>query len=84
MMSTIRSGSTTFGSVNFGTSGSATRGALETKNKQMTRQELLRVIKLLSALESAFLCNKQSFLPDYLHAEIAEIVDILEDNILNK
>jgi hypothetical protein len=48
----------------------------------MTKQELLKLLKLLSAMESAMLCNKQT-MPDYLFEEIDAAVAVLEREILN-
>jgi|SanBayMetagenome_1026888.scaffolds.fasta_scaffold218488_2 hypothetical protein len=47
----------------------------------MTKQEALRLLRLLSGLESAMLCNKQS-LPDYLLDELLACADILEREVL--
>ena len=48
----------------------------------MTKQELLKLLKLLSAMESAMLCNKQT-MPDYLFEQIDAAVAVLEREILN-
>lgn len=47
----------------------------------MTKQELLSLMRLLSALESAMLCSKVS-LPDYLLEGIGEHVAVIEREIL--
>ena len=47
----------------------------------MTKQEALRMLRLLSALESAMLCNKQT-LPDYLLDELQACALILEREVL--
>jgi len=48
----------------------------------MTKQELLKLLKLLSAVESAMSINKAQ-LPDYLFQEIDAAVAVLEKEILN-
>ena len=48
----------------------------------MTKQELLQLLRLLSALESVMLVNKQT-IPDYLYDDINKAVEILEREILN-
>jgi hypothetical protein len=48
----------------------------------MTKQEMLNLLKLLSAMESAMLCNKQT-MPDYLFGQIDAAVAVLEKEILN-
>lgn len=47
----------------------------------MTKPEYLRLLRLLSALESAMLCNKQT-LPDYLMDELQSCAEILEREVL--
>ena len=47
----------------------------------MTKQELLQLLRLLSALESVMLVNKQT-IPDYLYDDINRAVEILEREIL--
>lgn len=49
----------------------------------MTTKELLRLVRLLAALESVMLMNKQ-IMPDYLHDDLCECVDILEKKITEK
>lgn len=49
--------------------------------QSMTKQEALRMLRLLSGLESAMLCNKQT-LPDYLLDELQACARILEREIL--
>ena len=46
----------------------------------MTKQELLRMMRLLSALESVMLTKDR--VPDYLLDQLNEMVDILEREIL--
>lgn len=46
----------------------------------MTKQELLRLMRLLSAMESVMLA-KQS-VPDYLLEDLNELVQVLEREIL--
>ena len=48
----------------------------------MTKQELFKLLKLLSAIESAMSINKAQ-LPDYLFQEIDAAVVVLEREILN-
>ena len=48
----------------------------------MTKQELLQLLRLLSALESVMLVNKQT-IPDYLYDDINRAVEIIEREILN-
>ena len=48
----------------------------------MTKQELLKLLKLLSAIESAMSINKTT-LPDYLFEQIDAAVVVLEREILN-
>jgi hypothetical protein len=46
----------------------------------MTKQELLRMMRLLSALESLMLTKER--VPDYLLEQLTEMVEILEREIL--
>jgi hypothetical protein len=48
----------------------------------MTKQELLKLLKLLSAIESAMSINRAT-LPDYLFGQIDAAVVVLEREILN-
>jgi hypothetical protein len=48
----------------------------------MTKQELLKLWLLLSAIESVMLANKQA-IPDYLFEQIDAAVAVLEREILN-
>ena len=48
----------------------------------MTKQELLKLLRLLSAMESAMSINRAT-LPDYLFEQIDAAVAILEREILN-
>tara|TARA_R110002126_G_scaffold31682_1_gene101726 strand:- start:1643 stop:1798 length:156 start_codon:yes stop_codon:yes gene_type:complete len=49
----------------------------------MTKQELLKLLRLLSAMESAMSINRAT-LPDYLFQEIDAAVAVLEREILNE
>ena len=46
----------------------------------MTTKELLALMRLLSALESAMLAQKITF-PDYLHEQISETLESIEREI---
>jgi len=48
----------------------------------MTKQELLNLLKLISAIESAMSINKAT-LPSYLFEQIDAAVVVLEREILN-
>ena len=49
----------------------------------MTKEEALKIIKLLSALESwAF--STETMLPDYLHEDLCRAVQVLEGIVLGK
>ena len=50
----------------------------------MTKPELLRLMRLLSALESALMCDRQNNgrMPDYLLEDINSCVELLEREIL--
>ena len=50
----------------------------------MTKKEMLDLLRLLSALESWAMADKNNLLPDYLHESIASSVDILEKFILER
>ena len=47
----------------------------------MTKQQYLKLLKLLSALESWSFSNGQN-LPDYLHEDLSIGIDALEKEIL--
>lgn len=47
----------------------------------MTKPDLLRLMRLLSAIEGVMLAEKR-VIPDYLHQELGELVDVLEKEIL--
>ena len=47
----------------------------------MTKTECLDLLKLLSAMES-FLMAQEKRLPEYLHADLQKLVDLLEREIL--
>ena len=49
----------------------------------MTKPEALEAIKLLSALECWSFSTKQ-LLPDYLHEQLAHVVDVLTAIVLEK
>ena len=48
----------------------------------MSKTEMLKILRLLSAMESVMLVNKQT-IPDYLYDDINRAVEILEREILN-
>ena len=48
----------------------------------MTKQEMLKILRLLSAIESAMSINRAT-LPDYLFQQIDAAVFVLEREILN-
>jgi hypothetical protein len=48
----------------------------------MTKQEMLNLLKLLSAIESAMSIHRAT-LPDYLFGQIDAAVAVLEKEILN-
>jgi len=47
----------------------------------MTKQEMLKILRLLSAMESAALTSKTT-LPDYLYDLLADCTEVLEREIL--
>lgn len=47
----------------------------------MTKQELLRMMRLLSSVESAMLMSKCS-MPDHLYDELAALIEVLEREVL--
>ncbi len=47
----------------------------------MTREHLLEILMLLSALESWGFSNKQT-LPDYLHDRLSEAMEVLSKEVL--
>jgi len=49
----------------------------------MTKQEMLRILRLLSAIESAMSIHRTT-LPDYLFEQIDAAVGVLEKEILNE
>ena len=55
----------------------------ETKETNMTKQEALAAIKLLSALESWAFSTK-NLLPDYLHDDLCVTQKVLEKIVLEK
>jgi hypothetical protein len=48
----------------------------------MNRAELLRIMRLLSALEAVGLMRGENRIPDYLIEELVEMVAVLEREIL--
>lgn len=48
----------------------------------MSKTEMLKILRLPSAMESVMLVNKQT-IPDYLYDDINRSVEILEREILN-
>ena len=49
----------------------------------MTKEEMLKMMRLLSALESLLLARTEhKHVPDYLLEHLVEMVDILERDIL--
>jgi hypothetical protein len=50
---------------------------------QMTKEEALQAIKLLSALESWAFSTK-NMLPDYLHDDLCVMLKVLEKIVLEK
>jgi hypothetical protein len=48
----------------------------------MNRAELLRMMRLLSALEALGMMRGENRIPDYLIEELAEMVAVLEREIL--
>ena len=49
----------------------------------MTKEEALKIIKLLSALESWSFSAKTD-LPDYLHHDLCAVVKVLDSIVLGK
>ena len=47
----------------------------------MTKADLLSIIRLLSAMESVMLTNKER-IPDYLHEQLCDIVEKLCAEVL--
>ncbi len=47
----------------------------------MTKQEMLKILRLLSAMESAALTSK-TILPDYLFEQLTDCTEVLEREIL--
>ena len=56
-------------------------GALE--QKEMTKEEALQAIKLLSALES-WAMSQSARLPDYVHEDLTRSMEVLERIVLEK
>lgn len=57
------------------------RRRYQSKGPKMTKEECLRIMRLLSALEAIGLIQDK-IMPDYLSDEIGNVVDILEREIL--
>jgi hypothetical protein len=49
----------------------------------MTKEKALKIIKLLSALESWGFSTKNMF-PDYLHEDLCDAIVLLENIVLDK
>jgi len=49
----------------------------------MTKEEALKIIKLLSALESWSFSTKTS-IPDYIHENLCEAIEVLESIVLKE
>ena len=47
----------------------------------MTKEQMLGIIKLLSAIESVSLVNGVKF-PDYLYDQISDVIEILTKEVL--
>lgn len=47
----------------------------------MTREQILEIIKLLSAMESWSFADKH-MMPDYLYEKITECQDVLQEELL--
>jgi len=58
-------------------------GAFNNKELRMTKEEALKIIKLLSALESWSFSTKER-LPDYLHDDLCVHIGVLEKIVLEK
>jgi hypothetical protein len=54
-----------------------------TQGEDMTKEEALAAIKLLSAMESWSFSLKQT-IPDYLHEDLTRSMEVLERIILEK
>ena len=50
----------------------------------MNKKEMLDLLRLLSALESWAMADKDKYLPDYLHDQLVESVDLLGQHILKE
>ena len=57
------------------------RRGYQGKGRSMTKAEMLRMMRLLSALE-AFGLMRDHRIPDYLLEELGSLVDVLEREIL--
>ena len=49
----------------------------------MSKEEALKIIKLLSAMESWAL-SQQAQMPDYLHEDLCKAVEVLDKIVLEK
>ena len=50
----------------------------------MTKKEMLDLLRLLSALESWALSRNGDVLPDYLHDQLVESVELLSKGVLGE
>lgn len=48
----------------------------------MTKEQMMEVIKLLSAIESWSFAEKRQLLPDYLHDQLQATVNVLTVEVL--
>ena len=48
---------------------------------QMTKEQMINIIKLLSAMESVSLVNGAKF-PDYLYEQVSDCVEMLTKEVL--
>jgi hypothetical protein len=53
------------------------------EQKEMTKEEALQAIKLLSALES-WAMSQAAQLPDYVHEDLTRSMEVLERIVLEK
>lgn len=47
----------------------------------MTKEQMLAIIRLLSAMESVSLVNRANF-PDYLYDQISDVMEVLTKELL--
>ena len=48
----------------------------------MTKEQCLRLIQLLSAMESWSFAKDRGMIPDYLHEELQSLVEMLTNEVL--